>query len=70
MAKIRLIVEDDEGNQTEQTFLLEGDLEHLDGIESAVEDFRLDALPKIEKALLEAAQAKRIAQEKKTVPDR
>ena len=69
MAKIRLIVEDD-GNQTEQTFTLEGDLEHLDGIESAVEDFRLSALPQVEQVLLEAAQAKRIEQEKKTVPDR
>jgi hypothetical protein len=70
MAKIRLIVEDDDGNQTEQTFILEGDLERLDGIESAVEDFRLSALPQVEQALLEAAQAKRIEQEKKTVPDR
>jgi len=69
MAKIRVIVEDDEGNRAEQTFTLEGDLEHLDGIESAVEEFRLDALPQIEKALLEAAQTKHITQEKKTVPE-
>jgi hypothetical protein len=69
MAKIRLIVEDDEGNQSEQVFDLVGDLDHLDGIESAVEDFRLDALPKIEQALLEAVQQRHVAQEKKTLPE-
>lgn len=68
MPRIRLILEDDNGTQTEQTFTLNGNLDSLDGIDEAVEQFRLDALPDLEKTLLEQAQA-RTLQEKKTLPD-
>jgi hypothetical protein len=64
--KIRLILEDDNATKTEQTFALEGDLDTLDGIDEAVEQFRLAALPQVEKTLLEQAQERSIAQEKKT----
>jgi hypothetical protein len=64
MPRIRLILEDDNGTQTEQTFALTGDLDTLDGIDEAVEAFRLQALPDIEKTLLEQAQ-ERTLQEKK-----
>jgi hypothetical protein len=66
MPKIRLILEDDTGDTIEQTFALEGNLEHLDGIDEAVEQFKNDALPQIERALLHAAQERALTQEKKT----
>ena len=65
MPRLRLILEDDNGTQTEQAFALSGDLDTLDGIDEAVEQFRLEALPHVEKVLLEQAQA-RVIQEKKT----
>ena len=67
MPRIRLILEDDNGTQTEQTFTLSGDLDTLDGIDEAVEQFRLDALPDLEKTLLQQAQ-ERTLKEKKTPP--
>jgi len=66
MPKIRFILEDDTGDTIEQTFALEGDLEHLDGIDEAVEQFKNDALSQIERALLQAAQERALTQEKKT----
>lgn len=65
MPRLRLILEDDTGTQTEQTFALSGDLDTLNGIDEAVEQFRLEALPQVEKVLLEQAQ-ERVLQEKKT----
>jgi hypothetical protein len=65
MPRLRLILEDDNGTQTEQTFALSGDLDTLNGIDEAVEQFRLQALPQVEKVLLEQAQ-ERVLQEKKT----
>jgi hypothetical protein len=66
MARIRVIVEDDEGKQSEQVFELQGDLDSLDGIETAVEDFRLQTLPQVEKALLDTAQTRHLDQQKKS----
>jgi hypothetical protein len=66
MSRIRLIVEDDTGRSTEQTFELRGDLEHLDGIDEAVEHFKNAALPQVEQQLLQQAQERALAQEKKT----
>jgi hypothetical protein len=68
MPRLRLILEEDNGTQTEQTFALCGNLDTLDGIDEAVEQFRLQALPQIEKALLEQAQERTI-QEKKRLLD-
>lgn len=65
MPKIRLIIEDDDGHQTEQTFALSGDLESLDGIDEAVEQFKNTALPPLEQQLLAQAQARTVAEEKK-----
>ncbi len=70
MSTIRLIVEDENGNQTQQTFELRGDLDHLDGIDEAVEQFKSQALPQIEQELLARAQGRAVAQEKKTVAGR
>jgi hypothetical protein len=67
MPTIRLILEDDNATKTEQTFALSGDLDTLDGIDEAVEQFRLAALPQVEKTLLEQAQERTIAKEKKTL---
>ncbi len=67
MPKIRLILEDDDGNQTEKTFQLNGDLDHLDGIDEAVEEFKNQALPQVEQELLSLAGQRALAQEKKTV---
>ncbi len=68
MPKIRLILEDDQGNQTEKTFELSGDLDHLDGIDEAVEEFKNQALPQLEQELLAQAGQRALEQEKKTVP--
>ncbi len=68
MPRIRLVVEDDNGNplpDTEQVYLLEGDCATLNRIEAAVETFRKQALPHLEQALLEQAQAQFVSQEKK-----
>ena len=51
-----------------QRFALSGDLDTLDGIDESVEQFRLAALPQVEKTLLEQAQERTIAKEKKTDP--
>ncbi len=56
MPRIRILLENAKGTQSEQTFVLEGDLDTLDGIDEAVELFRLNALPDLEKALLQQAQ--------------
>ncbi len=69
MPKIRLILEDDQGNQTEKTFTLQGDLDTLDGIDEAVEQFKNGALPQVEQELFSLARERTLAQEKKTAAD-
>ena len=53
MPTIRVILEDDNGQQTEQTFALSSDLDTLDAIDEAVEQFKNDNLPKIGQQLLD-----------------
>lgn len=65
MPKVRIILEDDTGTVTEQTYTLTGDLDSLDGIDESVEQFRLEILPQLEKALLEQTQQRALEQEKK-----
>ena len=48
MPRIRLILEDDNGHRSEQTFSLSGDLTSLDAIDEAVEQFKNQALPCLE----------------------
>lgn len=67
MPKIRVVLEDDNGHQTEQTFALSGNLDTLDEIDDAVEQFKNEALPQVERSLLQQAQERVVAQEKKTV---
>ncbi len=67
MAQITLILKDDHGNQTQKTFALVGDLDSLDGIDEAVEQFKNVALPQVEQELFSQAQERALAQEKKTV---
>ena len=69
MPKIRVILEDDDGNQTEKTFELRGDLDSLDGIDEAVERFKNAALPQVEQELLARAHERAAAQEKKTAAE-
>lgn len=45
MPRIRLILEQEDGTQTEQSFDLQEDLDCLDGIDEAVENFKNLALP-------------------------
>jgi hypothetical protein len=69
MPRVRLILEDDNGNpvpNTEQVYLLEGDCDTLNQIESAVETFKQSALPPLEQALLTQAQERFVSAEKKT----
>ena len=67
MPKVRLILEDDNGVTTEQNYELPSDLANLDRIDEAVEAFRLQVLPVLEKQLLEQAQQSGVQQEKKTL---
>jgi hypothetical protein len=66
MPKVRLILEDENGSTIEQSYELPADLSNLDQIDEAVEQFRLQALPVLEKELLDKAQQTRVQQEKKT----
>jgi hypothetical protein len=67
MARIRVIVEGEEGERCEQVFELQGDLDSLDGIETAVEEFRLQTLPQVEQTLMQKAQARHLEQQKKSL---
>jgi hypothetical protein len=62
MPRVRLILEDDQGNQSEQTYALEGQCDTLNQIETAVERFKHQALPHMERALLTQAQERFAAQ--------
>ena len=64
MPRIRIILEDDEGNPLSdagRAYRLEGDLDTLDGIERAVETFKERALPEVERSLLDEAQKRFVA---------
>lgn len=69
MAKIKLMLCDDEGNPIAgakaKDYAVEVGNETLDEIEAAVEDFRLLALPEIEADLLKVAQERLSQQVKK-----
>lgn len=68
MPRVRLVLEDDNGNllpNTEQVYVLEGDCDTLNQIEAAVETFKKRALPPLEQALLTQAQERFVTQEKK-----
>lgn len=71
MPRVRLILEDDNGNPlpgTEQSYLLEGDCKTINQIETAVEIFKKRALPPLEQALLTQAQERFVTEEKKSEP--
>ena len=68
MPRVRPIVEDDQGNQTQQSYPLEGSCDTLNQIEEAVEKFKNQALPQIEEILLQQAQERFATREKKTPP--
>ena len=67
MPEITLILKDDDGNQIEKAFTLAGDLDSLDGIDEAVEQFKNQALPQIEQELLTGLQERALQKEKKTL---
>jgi len=73
MPRIRLILEDDNGTplpeNAERVYPLEGDCDTLNQIEEAVDKFKNDALPQVEQTLLEQAQLRFTAQEKKRRTD-
>ncbi len=69
MPHIRLTLQNEDGTTFEKTFALTGDLDSLDGIDEAVEQFKNDALPQVEQKLLEKAQERVVTTEKKTLPD-
>ena len=71
MPRVRIVLEDDNGNpmpQTEQVYPLENACDTLNQIEAAVETFKNQALPPLEQALLKDAQERCLTQEKKTPP--
>ena len=68
MPRVHLIVEDDQGNQTQQSYPLQGSCDTLNQIDDAVEKFKNQALPQIEQILLQQAQERFATREKKTPP--
>ena len=60
MPRIRLVVEDDQGQPLSDTaefvYVLQGHCDTLDDIDDAVEKFKNEALPQVEHLLLEQAQ--------------
>jgi len=66
--KIRIILEDNDSAIMEESYPLPGDLDHLDEIDEAVEGFKNEALPQIEKKLLAQAQEEKADELKKTIP--
>lgn len=68
MPQIILTIKNDDGTQTQQSFTLQGDLDGLDGIDEAVENFKKVALPQVEQQLLKKAEQRALSQEKKTLP--
>ena len=69
MPKIRIILEGNDGPIMDKSYCLPADLDHLDKIDEAVEEFKNEALPEIEKELLAQAQEQITSELKKTVPD-
>lgn len=70
MPRVRVVIEDDNGNplpQTEQIYVLDSDCDTLNQIEASVETFRKSALPALEASLLAEAQERYITAEKKKV---
>ena len=65
MPEILVTINNEDGTQFQKSFALPTDLLSLDAIDQAVEDFKNDALPQMEKHVLEKAQSQAIAQEKK-----
>lgn len=65
MPRIRLILEDEQGNpisaQAQRVYELEGSCETLDEIEEATQTFKREALPEIERSLLREAQQRFLA---------
>ena len=65
MARVRIIVEDDNGQPltaaAEHIYALAGACDTLDAIDEAVEQWRKQALPAIEQTLLTKAQEQAIA---------
>ena len=66
MPQIQLTLRNDDGTTTEQVFDLGKELNHLDAIDEAVDQFKNSALPVVEQQLLSQAQERLAAQEKKT----
>ena len=69
MPRVRLVLEDDNGNplpDTEQVYVLEGDCDTIYQIDTAVETFKKSALPPLEQALLTKAQERAVTKLKKT----
>ena len=72
MPRVRLVLEDDNGNplpHTEQVYVLEGDCDTLNQIEAAVETFKRHALAPLEQALLSQAQERFVKEQKKKVAE-
>jgi hypothetical protein len=64
MPRIRIILEDDQGNplpDAQRTYPLAGECDTIDQIERAVETFKERVLPEVERSLLAQAQKRFVA---------
>jgi hypothetical protein len=69
MRILHVKLEDNDTTVFDKSFALPDDLDNLDQIDDAVEEFKNQALPQIEKQLLAQAQQRAAAELKKTVRD-
>ena len=67
MPHIQVTIKNNDGTSTESTFELTGDLDSLGAIDQAVEQFKNQALPIIERELLHKAQGQAVTSEKTVV---
>ena len=67
MATIRMTLEDNEGRQVTEQYELPDNLDSLDDVDVAIEQFKNEALPRLEQELLQQAEARALAAEKKAV---
>jgi hypothetical protein len=67
MPKIHVILENEDGQKTQQTFDLPKKLDTLGEIDEAVEQFKNATLPQLEQQLFQESQERIVVQEKKTL---
>ena len=69
MIDVHVILEENGRQLFDKSFPVQGNLDDLAGIDEAVEKFRIEACPQIEKELFAQALERTVSEEKKTAGD-